>query len=186
MNLSLRQWAAGIALVQSITVLAKENLEDIPMAYLIVAKSYQVPADILYSMALVESGKVYKEKKLPWPWALNIDGQSVFCDSQQEAISRISQAIKNKQLVDIGLMQISWRWQKQRFSNPGEALVPIHNLKAGAIILREQFEHNQLENKGDWWDAVGRYHDPGQDAVSLGNAKQYRDKVKKYWQETFL
>ena len=181
MNVALKKWAAGVALAQSITVLAEDKLENIPMVYLIVAKSYQVPADILYSIALAESGKLYKGKRLPWPWALNINGQSVFCGSEQEAVNRISGAIKNKQLVDIGLMQISWRWQKQRFSNPAEALVPIHNLKAGAKILREQFEQNY-----DWWDAVGRYHDPGQDASSLDSAERYRARVKKYWREQFL
>jgi hypothetical protein len=77
-------------------------------------------------------------------------------------------------------MQISWRWHSQRFSDVNEALIPIKNLSVGAAILYEQFE---LSN--DWWEAVGRYHDPGNDAVSRGNARRYSDRVKQNWREHF-
>lgn len=181
MNSALKTWFAGISVAQSMVAMSSELLEDIPMAYLFVAKAYQVPADILYSIALTESGKLYKGKYLPWPWALNIAGRSVFCQSQEEARLQIAQALRSKRSVDIGVMQISWRWQKQRFADPKEALIPMNNLRAGAEILREQFEHNN-----DWWDAVGRYHDPGQDEVSLNNAKRYREKVISNWKRVFM
>ena len=77
-------------------------------------------------------------------------------------------------------MQISWRWQQQRFTDAEQALIPLQNLKAGAAILREQFENTQ-----DWWQAVGRYHDPGQDPQSLESAKHYRAKVRKNWTVAF-
>ena len=172
-----KPWIAGVALMQSVAVAA---LEEIPTAYLIVAKSYQVPADILYAMALAESGTQYGGDQIPWPWALNIDGQSVFCESQQEAVRRVHQAIGNQQSVDIGLMQVNWRWHKQRFTTIDESLVPVRNLSAGAVILYEQFEQTN-----DWWEAVGRYHDPGQDAESLNSAQRYRGRVKQYWRERF-
>ena len=170
-------WIAGVTLMQSVATVA---LENVPVAYLIVAKSHQVPVDILYAVAMAESGKPYQGEQNPWPWALNIDGRSVFCESQQEAIHRVIQAIRQEQSVDIGLMQINWRWHRQRFSSISESLIPIINLSAGATILYEQFEQTD-----DWWEAVGRYHDPGQDADSLNNAQRYRKRVKQYWQERF-
>ncbi|MBL4783429.1 MAG: transglycosylase SLT domain-containing protein, partial [Porticoccaceae bacterium] len=88
--------------------------------------------------------------------------------------------IEQQQAIDIGLMQISWRWQQQRFTDAEQALIPLQNLKAGAAILREQFENTQ-----DWWQAVGRYHDPGQDPQSLKSAKHYRAKVRQHWTVAF-
>ena len=172
-----KRWIAGVTLMQSVATVA---LEDVPVAYLIVAKSHQVPVDILYAVALTESGKSYQGEHIPWPWALNIDGQSVFCESQQDAIYRVSQAVRQEQSVDIGLMQVNWRWHRQRFSTIDESLVPIKNLSAGASILYEHFERTN-----DWWEAVGRYHDPGQDAVSLNSAQRYRERVKQRWRELF-
>lgn len=173
----LKPWIAGVTLMQSVATVA---LDDVPVAYLIVAKIHQVPADILYAIALIESGRRYQGEFRPWPWALNIEGQSVFCESQQDAIHRVSQAILHEQSVDIGLMQVNWRWHRQRFSTVDESLVPIKNLSAGASILQEQFEQTN-----DWWQAVGRYHDPGQDAESLDSAQRYRERVKQHWQERF-
>ena len=169
----LKPWIAGVTLMQTVAAVA---LEDVPMAYLIVARSHQVPADILYAIALTESGTDYRGEKIPWPWALNIDGDSVYCASRQDAIHQASHAINNRQSVDIGLMQINWRWHRQRFSNIGASLIPMRNLSAGATILYEQFEQTN-----DWWEAVGRYHDPGQDAESLASARRYRERVKQNW-----
>ena len=168
---------AGLVVMQPVNASA---LESLPVAYHIVAKAYQVPVDILYAVALTESGRRYESSNLPWPWALNIDGESVYCQSQNEALQRIRQAIRKQQAVDIGLMQISWRWQQQRFTDVDQALIPVQNLKAGAAILREQFENTQ-----DWWQAVGRYHDPGQDPTSLENALHYRTKVRQHWVAEF-
>ena len=170
-------WLAGVSLMQSVVVL---GLENIPMAYWFVANRHQVPVSILYAIALAESGKHHQGEPVPWPWALNIDGQSIFCDSRQEAVQRASLAISNNQSVDIGLMQVNWRWHGQRFANIEESLIPMKNLGAGAAILYEQFEQTN-----DWWEAVGRYHDPGQDEQSLNHARRYRQRVKQHWLERF-
>ena len=173
----LYQCLAGLVVMQSVNASA---LESLPAAYHVVAKAYQVPVDILYAVALTESGRRYETSALPWPWALNIDGHSIYCQSKNEALLRIHQAVEQQKAIDIGLMQISWRWQQQRFTDAEQALIPLQNLKAGAAILREQFENTQ-----DWWQAVGRYHDPGQDPQSLESAKHYRVKVRKRWMVAF-
>ena len=174
---AIRQLVVGATLMQSIAVAA---LDELPVAYIVVAKAANVPADILYAVALAESGRSYKGALLPWPWTLNVEGRSIFCESQGEAIVLATAAINRKQLVDLGLTQVSWRWHQQRFSRVDEALVPMLNLKAGAAILREQYELS-----GDWWQAVGQYHDPGQDDESLARAEHYRQRVKRLWRGTF-
>ncbi|WP_299772431.1 transglycosylase SLT domain-containing protein [uncultured Pseudoteredinibacter sp.] len=156
------------------------SVESIPYAYLAVAESHQVPADLLFSIALAESGRPFDNKSLPWPWALNIHGLPVYCQTEKEALKAIETAIQREQQLDIGLMQISWRWQQHRFESFQEALIPMRNLQAGAEVLKEQYEHSQ-----DWWVATGRYHDPGQDAESLASAEAYRERVKRIWAGRF-
>ena len=173
----IRQLIVGATLMQSISATA---LDDLPIAYVVVAKAIDVPADILYAVALAESGRSYNGQFLPWPWTLNIEGQSFYCESQREAVDIASEAIHRNRLVDLGVTQVNWHWHQQRFNRVDDALVPMLNLKAGAAILREQFEVS-----GDWWMAVGRYHDPGQDNESLESAEQYRQRVKRIWRRTF-
>lgn len=173
---AIKPWLASV-MMQASTVMA---LEELPVAYLIVAKHQQVPVDILYAVAMTESGKRFGDEQRPWPWALNVDGRSVFCQSEQEAVLTVSEAIQKKQSVDIGLMQINWRWHKHRFSSIDDALTPMKNLQVGAAILQEQFKYTN-----DWWEAVGRYHDPGQDTDSLENAERYRTRVRQQWQDMF-
>lgn len=178
MNISaISPFIVGATLMQTISVTA---LEDLPIAYVVVAKATDVPADILYAVALAESGRSYNGQLLPWPWTLNIEGQSFYCETQREAVVIASEAISRKQLVDLGVTQVNWYWHQQRFNRVDDALVPMLNLKAGAAILREQFEVS-----GDWWTAVGRYHDPGQDDESLASAEQYRQRVQRLWKGTF-
>jgi len=174
---AIKSLLASVILMQASNILA---LEDFPIAYLVVAQQYQVPVDILYAVAMTESGNGYDSSQLPWPWALNVDGRSIYCQSRQEAVWVVSHAIQAKQSVDIGLMQISWRWHQHRFASIDDALIPMKNLKAGAAILQEQFEVTN-----DWWEAVGRYHDPGQDQNSLDNAEVYRARVRQQWQNMF-
>lgn len=176
MRVPIKPLCLALGITTSLEVLA----EDIPSAYVIVSQSYSVPADILYAIALTESGKAYQDKHVPWPWALNIGGLGVYCATQQDAQDILRRKLPNQPSIDIGLMQINWRWHKHRFKHINDALVPIRNLAVGAIILREQYEGSQ-----DWWQAVGRYHAPGDDASSHQKAKAYRARVRKNWQTLF-
>lgn len=72
---AIRKLVVGATLMQSISVAA---LDDLPIAYVVVAKAANVPADILYAVALAESGRSYKGVLLPWPWTLNVEGRSIF------------------------------------------------------------------------------------------------------------
>ncbi|MBL4885685.1 MAG: transglycosylase SLT domain-containing protein [Planctomycetaceae bacterium] len=167
------QWVVGMALLKGNAALAA-----IPSAYQRVGRARHVPADILYAVAMAESGSPYQKSQHPWPWALNIAGEGIYCATQQEALQKALDAIALDQSIDLGLMQVSWHWHHQRFQHVSEALVPFNNLNVGAIILREQFELN-----GDWWKAVGAYHDPGKDQQSLIQAEHYRQKVKQHWEQ---
>lgn len=168
----LLQGLAGLVLFRGQAVWAA-----IPNGYQQVAQAQQVPVQLLYAIALTESGMAYQNTARPWPWALNIAGRGVYCASQDEARQRIFTALATQQAIDIGLMQISLYWHRQRFQHVTEALEPFTNLNVGAMILREQ-----VEQSGDWWHAVGAYHDPGTDTQSREAAARYRRKVITHWE----
>jgi len=148
----------------------------IPPAYRQVSHKYNIPVGLLYAIALTESGYQYRAVYNPWPWTLNIEGKAYRFDHPRPMLATLQQAINNQQSVDIGIMQINWRWHKQRFDSPRSALDPHINLKTGAEILVEQYEI-----AGDWWVAVGRYHAPASNKRAIERASQYRQRVKRHW-----
>ncbi len=91
----------------------------------------------------------------PWPWTLNINGRGHYYPTRVAAHRALIQQLNlGATQVDIGLLQISWRYHKQRFRHdPWQALDPYSNIRAGARYLRELYQRH-----GDWWRAVGRYH----------------------------
>lgn len=109
-------------------------------------------------------------------WTLNIEGKAYRFTHRRSMLAKLNQAVQDKQSVDIGIMQINWRWHKHRFNSLKPALDPYTNLKTGAEILVEQYQVT-----GDWWLAVGRYHSPAQTKNSIKRAKQYRQRVRRHW-----
>ena len=61
----------------------------------------------------------------------------------------LGQGYKN---IDIGLMQINWKYHGENFTNVSEALDPYHNANYAVSYLQK---HRKTR---DWWGSVGRYH----------------------------
>ena len=152
----------------------EEESDAIPNSYLKAASAARVPADLLYAMALTESGRTVDEENgfRPWPWTLNIGGTGkVFVNrslAQKELQRRLDEG---KTLVDIGLMQVNWHYHSDKFDSAYQALNPIKNLAVGADILRSCYERER-----EWWLAVGCYHAPN----SADRAGKYRERVRRY------
>lgn len=146
----------------------------IPEAYKLVAEKFGIPAIWLYAVALTESGRLYQSQHRPWPWTLNIKGESYYFDSLSQAEGKLKNTLKKTSLVDIGLMQINWHWHSNRLQTVYSALNPINNLATGAAILAEQYRVC-----GNWPEAVGRYHSPGKTREAKQRAKSYRLRVHK-------
>ena len=148
----------------------------VPAGYRTVAAEYGVPASILYAVALAESGTVVDaiRKIRPWPWTLNVSGQGRFFPSRQAASAALQVELADgRESVDIGLMQINWRYHKARLVSPTRALDPYHNLRVAAEILRDCYQR-----RGDWWEAVGCYHAPS----NTRHAARYQRRVRRHWQ----
>lgn len=128
--------------------------DEIPWGYEKVANEYGLPPIILYSVALQESELPGFGR--PWPWTANFKGKGYYFDSR-EALYRFVQSIIDHgyKSVDIGLGQVNWYWNGNRFSTLWEATDPYVNLRVSASILSVYFAET-----GSWPEAVGRYHSP--------------------------
>ena len=150
--------------------------DRIPSGYLAVAAESNIPHSLLYAVALTESGKRMPSSSTirPWPWTLNIAGRGVFFDSRQSAWQALIDSLEaGERSIDIGLMQVNWRYHQARLGSPWQALDPYHNLRVGASILQECYSGDR-----DWWASVGCYHAPN----NPRRADQYRRRVILHWQ----
>ncbi len=122
--------------------------EAIESPYLVAARNAAVPPDLLIAIAGAESGY--------HPWALNIRGHQVFCQSREEAEKVLASAPTDD--IDIGLMQINWRFWGSRsgVASKGELLDPRKNLALGAAILKDG-----LDRGGSLWHRISNYHSGG-------------------------
>jgi hypothetical protein len=168
--------ARGALLLVVCTVVGTEAAVAVPWGYQRVAEAEGVPATLLYALALAESGTPVPSQGTtrPWPWTLNVDGAGRYYRTREAAAAALERALAGGAAnVDIGLMQVSWRYHAPRLGSPAAALDPDHNLAVAARIFRACFEA-----RGDWWAAVGCYHAPN----DRTRAERYRARVRAHWE----
>ncbi|MES0809039.1 transglycosylase SLT domain-containing protein [Roseibium sp. SCPC15] len=114
------------------------------------AQKYGVPLGVLYAVGLTETGR----RNSLYPYALNIEGKSVFPPSRQAAKRDVSKARKHgKKLIDIGCMQINHHYHGDQFRSVDHMLEPRANVQYAARFLKEL-----RTRQGSWTMAVARYH----------------------------
>jgi len=127
-----------------------------PPAYQLIALPAGVPSEVLYSVALQESGTRLRGQIVPWPWTLNVARRLPVCDPKR-CVQGFDDCASNR------WSQSGRRWSRSnqhrcqwpRYSSPCEGLDPYKNLSVTAQILAEQ-----KAKGGDWITAAGRYHRP--------------------------
>ena len=147
----------------------------VPSGYQQVAAEYAIPPQIFYAVALTESGRRVEGSAAlhPWPWTLNIRGKAHFFRERRAAERALHHALEGgEDLIDVGLMQVNWRFHQARLGSPSGALDPYRNLRIAARIL-----HECHRERADWWAAVGCYHAPADPA----RAAKYRSMVRQHW-----
>jgi hypothetical protein len=131
-----------------LTAHAKENVCEQQLAR--VSKSENVPLEVLYAVGLTESGRKGKMH----PFALNIEGKTVFANSKSDALRHFNEARDNgKKLIDLGCMQVNHYYHGANFAGPAEMLVPDKNVVYAARFLKQL-----KKDHGTWTMAVARYH----------------------------
>ena len=171
-----KKWVYPLMAALYLTVPVFVHAQEIPPpAYQLAAQRAGVPSEVLYAVALTESGlrmnKGNRKKQIqliPWPWTLNIAGQGRFFKTRSDACKTLMETLKTvpAKRVDVGLGQINYGYHAERIAAPCDLLDPYLNLSIAAEILREQ--HREGE---DWLVAIGRYHAP----ADTGRAVSYRN-----------
>jgi len=172
-RVAIRCASAALLLAAGGWTLAALAREVPPPAYRLAAHRADVPAAVLYAVALQESGTILRGRLVPWPWTLNVAGAPQRYATRAEACAGLRQALKRTSAtrIDAGLGQVNLGYHAQRYAQPCELLDPYRNLAIAAEILREQ--HTPGE---DWLLAIGRYHRPAGGAP----AARYRRSVHRH------
>ena len=142
----------------------KYNQEQIASLISKAEQENQIQSGLLAAIAKVESNtKAY---------ALNINGNTILNESLEEASGvvkkKLASGLKN---IDLGVMQLNYRWHGLAFNNITEMLMPENNIKYAASLLKSlRIKH------GTWHKAVRYYH-----SAKPEHHKKYSRKVVAYW-----
>ncbi len=118
------------------------------------AETYGVDPVLLYSVALLESGKRRGKNRVgPWPFALHFNEAevSIYASSLKEAQFILAHVTTDN--VDIGLGQVNYKTHKDKVLRPEDLLDPKINLMVASKILAEALGSTPDPELG-----VGRYH----------------------------
>ena len=126
-------WLRGRNVIAGIAAKASAVESD---PYVAAANQAGVPLEVLVAVAGAESGY--------HPWALDIEGRQVFCKSRAEAEDVLANTATTN--VDIGVMQINWRfWGPRLGVAKNDLLDPRINLLMGAQHPARQPQPRRLD-----------------------------------------
>lgn len=125
---------------------------------------HNIPSGLLFAIAKTESGmKAY---------ALNIGGRAVFLPSiskaQEVLEDKLSSGLTN---IDVGVMQVNYRWHSHEFDSLEEMLTPASNINYAAKLLKSLYAQH-----GTWHKAVRFYH-----SANSEHHRKYSRKVVMCW-----
>ena len=135
--------------------------------------SYKLPNKLLTSISLVESGLKRNNKLSSWPWTLNVNGKSMYFDNKEDTIEHLKKSLKMNKNIDIGCMQINYKYHGKNFKNLDDIISPNKNVKYAASFLRKLFKKHK-----SWNEAISRYH-----SSKPKRKKRYLIKVQSFWND---
>lgn len=134
----------------------------------------KLPAGLLGSVALVESGRLDlpSRRVVPWPWTINVAGTGYFFETKADAIAAVERArAGGVQSIDVGCMQINLLHHPSAFASLDHAFDPELNAAYGAAFLGRLFVQT-----GAWPAAAAAYH-----SQTPGIADDYQRRVMGIW-----
>ena len=132
-----------------------------------------LPRGLLYSVALVESGRSYEGSSLlvPWPWTLRSGREGMFFETRQEAQAKLDALIAAGETnIDIGCMQINYFFHRRAFENVADMLNPLDNVAYATQYLLLLYERH-----GNWERALSFYH-----SSDLPRGRRYSARVMRF------
>jgi len=134
-------------------------------------KVYKLPNKLLTSISIVESGIFEGNKVNPWPWALNVNGKSQYFDNKKDTVSFLKESLQKNRNIDVGCMQINYKFHGHKFKSLDHILNPEENVKYAAEFLKRLFKRHK-----SWNEAISRYH-----SSEPARKKKYLKKVRNFW-----
>lgn len=111
-----------------------------------------IPDGVLPAIARTESGG--GPRASAWPWTLNVQGRGYYFDTREEALAHLRQVLASGvRSVDVGCMQINFRWHGQEFASIEQMIDPEFNTAYAARFVQEL-----RAREGSWDAAVRNYH----------------------------
>jgi hypothetical protein len=135
---------------------------------------YGIPARLLNSISVVESGRYDRDYKatLAWPWTVTSQGQGKYFPSKAEAIAEVRRLqSKGVKSIDVGCMQINLMYHPTAFTSLDEAFEPVANVGYAARFLKGLFGATD-----NWVTAASYYH-----SQTPHLAAAYRERLMKVW-----
>jgi soluble lytic murein transglycosylase-like protein len=125
---------------------------------------HKIPEGLLAAIAKVESGNR--------AYAVNLGGRPVYSSSFAQAVSAAKAQIRSgKRNIDLGVMQLNYRWHGKQFSNIEAMLTPKNNINYAAGLLQSLYKQH-----GNWQKAIRHYH-----SANLEHSRKYSRKVAVVW-----
>lgn len=152
-----------------------------------ISKHLKIIPEIVWAVTGTES--TYRGQ--PWPWSANYKGKPYYFKNQK-ALKKFVSKLSKKQRgdLDIGCMQLNYRYHGWKFNDILEMTDPHRNMILGSLYLYELYlkekiyqldkkRHNPRWKIPDdlhiWAIAVGRYH-----SHKVKNGKKYVKAVTKH------
>lgn len=118
------------------------------------ARESGVPLDILLAITRAETGRRSNGVFLPWPWAINDNGQGYWFASEDAALKAASDRLAaGDDNFDIGCFQINTHYHGEAFDTLAAMFDPVQNARYAAVFLTEL-----RQETGDWDKAIAAYH----------------------------
>ena len=160
----------AIGLSWSADLTNKPNCEKIANR---IESETNLPIHLLSSISRVEAGRKLSSGEVKgWPWSINHAGKGLYFETKKGALKYLKNAVSNgSKNIDVGCMQLNYRWHKGAFSSLDEMFDPEKNIQYAAKFVKELYGRHQ-----NWEDVIKHYH---------SNKKKfnvpYYQKVSKVW-----
>ncbi|MBN9543505.1 MAG: transglycosylase SLT domain-containing protein [Alphaproteobacteria bacterium] len=110
------------------------------------AEKYGIPQGILQTVSHIES--------LKHPWTVNVKGKGYYFRTKEHAIEYVKNLIeKGVTNIDIGCMQINYKYHKSAFKDVNDMFNPQNNIEYAAKFIRTNYGVYQ-----NWRKAVAVFH----------------------------
>lgn len=113
-----------------------------------------IPANVMFAITRVETGRRRAGSLEPWPWAINVEGQGEWLKSKSDAVTVAAESLsRGETSFDVGCFQLNYRWHGTAFSDLHAMYDPVQNARYAAKFLRSLYAEF-----GTWEQAAGAYH----------------------------